>query len=118
MKISVIGTGYVGLVVGTCFAESGNDVICVDVDRRKIGMLQKGQSPIHEPGLTDLLRKNIAEKRLVFTSDLSEAVKRSDVIILALPTPQSEDGSADLKHVLDVAEKVGGLIDGYRVIIN
>ena len=94
MKISVIGTGYVGLVVGTCFAESGNDVICVDVDPRKLKMLRRGESPIYEPGLSELLRKNLQEKRLTFTADLALAVRKTEIIFLALPTPQSEDGSA------------------------
>ena len=118
MKLSVIGTGYVGLVVGTCFAESGNDVICVDVDERKLKVLRKGESPIFEPGLTDLLKKNLEEKRLSFTSDLGEAIHKSDVIFLALPTPQSEDGSADLKHVMDASKKIGKLMNGYKVIVN
>ena len=118
MKLSVIGTGYVGLVVGTCFAESGNDVICVDIDIRKIKMLRKGESPIYEPGLSDLLRKNIAEDRLSFTADLESSVKKSDIIFLALPTPQSEDGSADLQHVLEVARKIGKCMNGYKVIVN
>ena len=118
MKLSVIGTGYVGLVVGTCFAEGGNDVTCVDNDERKIDMLRKGESPIYEPGLTDLLRKNIAEERLTFTLDLDEAVKKSEVIFLALPTPQAEDGSADLQHVLSVARKLGKAMNGYKVVVN
>lgn len=118
MKISVIGTGYVGLVVGTCFAETGNDVICVDIDERKLALLSKGESPIYEPGLTDLLRKNIEEQRLTFTSDLALAVNRSLIIFLALPTPQSEDGSADLQHVLRVAEQIGKCLNGYKVVVN
>lgn len=118
MKLSVIGTGYVGLVVGTCFAESGNDVICVDIDRRKLRLLRRGKSPIYEPGLSELLKKNIQEKRLTFTSDLETAVRKSEVIFLALPTPQSEDGSADLKHVLGVARSIGGFMNGYKVIVN
>jgi UDPglucose 6-dehydrogenase len=118
VKISVIGTGYVGLVVGTCFAESGNDVICVDIDQRKVDMLRKGESPIFEPGLTDLLKKNIAEERLSFTTDLSQAVQKSLIIFLALPTPQSEDGSADLQHVLAVAKEIAVLMKGYKVIVN
>ncbi len=118
MKISVIGTGYVGLVVGTCFAESGNDVICVDIDERKLSLLRKGESPIFEPGLTDLLKKNIHEKRLSFTSDLREAVQKSEIIFLALPTPQSEDGSADLQHVLAVASRIGKFMNGYKVVVN
>jgi UDPglucose 6-dehydrogenase len=118
MKLSVIGTGYVGLVVGTCFAESGNDVICVDVDEVKLKTLRKGESPIYEPGLTEFLKKNIAEKRLTFTSDLDAAVKKSEVIFLALPTPQAEDGSADLQHVLEVSKKIGRIMNGYKVIVN
>jgi UDPglucose 6-dehydrogenase len=118
VKISVIGTGYVGLVVGTCFAESGNDVICVDIDERKIEKLRNGESPIFEPGLTDLLKKNIAEERLTFTTDLSHAVTKSLIIFLALPTPQSEDGSADLQHVLSASRDIGRLMNGYKVIVN
>ena len=118
MKISVIGTGYVGLVVGTCFAESGNDVVCVDIDERKLNLLRKGESPIYEPGLTDLLKKNIHEKRLFFTADIKEAVQKSEIIFLALPTPQSEDGSADLQHVLAVAKEIGRHMNGYKVIVN
>ncbi|HUI66572.1 MAG TPA: UDP-glucose/GDP-mannose dehydrogenase family protein [Bacteroidota bacterium] len=118
MKISVIGTGYVGLVVGTCFAESGNDVICVDNDERKLRMLKKGESPIFEPGLTDLLKKNISDERIVFTDNLEKAVKSTDIIFLALPTPQSEDGSADLQHVLAVAKQIGKAMNGYKVIVN
>lgn len=118
MKISVIGTGYVGLVVGTCFAESGNDVICVDIDENKLAILKRGDSPIYEPGLTDLLKKNIQEGRLTFTSDLKHAVQHTDIIFLALPTPQSEDGSADLQHVLAVAKQIGTYMNGYKVIVN
>ena len=118
MKIGVIGTGYVGLVVGTCFAETGNAVICVDIDEKKIRMLKKGKSPIYEPGLDQLLTKNIREKRIVFTTDLRKAVEQSEVLFLALPTPPSEDGSADLRHVLSVAEKIGRYINGYKVIVN
>ena len=118
MKLSVIGTGYVGLVVGTCFAESGNDVICVDIDENKLKVLAKGESPIYEPGLSDLLRKNLAEQRLSFTSDLKKAVETAEIIFLALPTPQSEDGSADLQHVLAVSEKIGKFLNGYKVIVN
>lgn len=118
MKLSIIGSGYVGLVAGTCFAESGNDVICVDKDLNKIKMLKKGKTPIYEPGLEELLKKNMKEKRLRFTNDLEFAVKNSDIIFLALPTPQSEDGSADLKHVLEVAEQVGKYMNGYKIIVN
>ena len=118
MKVSVVGTGYVGLVVGTCFAESGNDVICVDNDERKLRMLKKGESPIFEPGLADLLKKNIADKRIIFTDSLEKAVRGTDIIFLALPTPQSEDGSADLQHVLTTAKLIGRFMNGYKVIVN
>lgn len=118
MKIGVIGTGYVGLVVGTCLAESGNDVICVDIDKKKVQMLQRGKSPIYEPGLEELLKKNIQEKRLTFTTDLEDTVRKTEVIFLALPTPQSEDGSADLSHVLAVARQIAKCINGYKVIVN
>lgn len=118
MKIGVVGTGYVGLVAGTCFAESGNDVICVDIDKKKVQMLQHGKSPIYEPGLEELLKKNIQEKRLLFTTDLEKAVRDTDVVFLALPTPQSEDGSADLSRVLTVAKQMAKYIDRYKVIVN
>ena len=118
MKLSVVGTGYVGLVVGTCFAESGNDVICVDNDERKLRMLKKGESPIFEPGLADLLKKNIADQRIVFTDSLEKATRGSEIIFLALPTPQSEDGSADLQHVLNAAKLIGKYMNGYKVIVN
>jgi UDPglucose 6-dehydrogenase len=117
VKLSVIGTGYVGLVVGTCLAETGNDVICVDVDEGKLKMLREGITPIFEPGLTDLLQKNLREQRLRFTSDLPLAVRHSEVIFLALPTPPTEDGSADLQHVLQVAEGIGRAMDGYKVVV-
>jgi UDPglucose 6-dehydrogenase len=118
LKLSVVGTGYVGLVVGTCFAESGNDVICVDNDERKLRMLKKGESPIFEPGLADLLKKNIADQRIVFTDSLEKAVRGTDIIFLALPTPQSEDGSADLQHVLAAAKQIGKFMNSYKVIVN
>ncbi|TAK63262.1 MAG: UDP-glucose/GDP-mannose dehydrogenase family protein [Bacteroidetes bacterium] len=118
MKISVIGTGYVGLVAGTCLAESGNDVICVDIDVKKVRRLQKGKSTIFELGLEEYLKKNVSEKRLTFTTSIADAVKKTDVIFLALPTPQSEDGSADLKHVLEAAKEIGRHINGYKVIVD
>ncbi len=117
MKISVIGTGYVGLVVGTCFAETGNDVICVDIDDAKVNMLRKGKTPIYEPGLEELLKKNIHEKRLSFTTDIAKAIKQTEVIFLSLPTPPAEDGSADLRHVLDVAKVIAKNMNGYKVIV-
>ncbi len=118
MRIAVIGTGYVGLVVGTCFAETGNNVDCVDIDQGKIRLLKRGKSPIYEPGLEQMLLKNIREKRIFFTSDIRKAVEANEVLFLALPTPPSEDGSADLRHVLAVAEQIGRYINGYKVIVN
>lgn len=118
MKISVIGTGYVGLVVGTCFAETGNDVICADIDERKIKMLRKAKSPIYEPGLEELIKKNIHEKRIIFTTNINQTIKTTDVIFLALPTPPMEDGSADLQHVLAVSKQIGRSMNGYKVIVN
>src|SRR5688500_4374753 len=103
MKIAVVGTGYVGLVLGACMAESGNDVTCVDKDAAKLAMLRRGKIPIYEPGLEELVKRNKTEGRLVFTSDLSKAVKAAEVVFIAVGTPQGEDGSADLRHVMGVA---------------
>jgi UDPglucose 6-dehydrogenase len=118
MKISVIGTGYVGLVTGTCFAETGNHVTCIDIDNQKIESLKKGRITIYEPGLDVLFERNIREKRLGFSTDLEEGIKGAKVIFLALPTPPDEDGSADLKYVLQVASKLGSLLKDYTVIVN
>src|SRR4028119_1045705 len=107
MKLAVIGTGYVGLVAGVCFAESGNDVICVDVDQSKVERLSQGELTIYEPGLDRLFHRNREEERLVFTSDLAEAVHASEIIFLALPTPQGEGGEADLSYVLKASESIG-----------
>ncbi len=117
MKLCVIGTGYVGLVAGTCFAESGNDVICVDIDAEKIERLNRGEVPIYEPGLEELIRRNVAEGRLFFTTDLAEAVRRSLLCFIAVGTPQSDDGSADLGAVIRVAAEIAEAMDGYRVIV-
>jgi UDPglucose 6-dehydrogenase len=117
MKLAVIGTGYVGLVAGVCFAESGNDVICVDVDESKVERLRAGESTIFEPGLETLFERNRREERLLFTSDLAEAVEPADIIFLALPTPPGEDGSADLSYVLQAAEDIGRLMDSYKIIV-
>ncbi len=117
MKIAVIGTGYVGLVTGTCFAESGNDVICVDNNQEKLAKLKAGIVPIYEPGLETLFDRNISEERLTFTDNLAEAVDFAEVIFLALPTPPQEDGSADLKYVLGVSHEIGKLIKEYKVIV-
>jgi UDPglucose 6-dehydrogenase len=118
MKIAVVGTGYVGLVTGTCFAETGNHVICVDIDQEKLKKLRNGIVTIYEPGLEVLFTRNIQEKRLEFTDSLAYAVEKSDIIFLALPTPPMEDGSADLQYVLNVASEIGGIIKKYKVIVN
>ena len=118
MKIGVVGTGYVGLVVGACLAENGNTVVCVDKDAAKIEALKRGVVPIYEPGLAELITRNAAEERLRFTTDLPEAVRASDIIFVAVGTPQDEDGSADMTHVLAVAEAIGRAMDGYKVIVN
>jgi UDPglucose 6-dehydrogenase len=120
MKIAVVGTGYVGLVTGTCFAETGNHVICVDIDKNKIDKLSSGQITIYEPGLEKLFLRNQKEGRLNFTTNLAEGIKDAAIIFLALPTPPGEDGSADLKYILGVANDLGKLIDAndYKVIID
>lgn len=118
MKITVVGTGYVGLVTGTCFAETGNDVICVDIDEKKVNKLSKGEITIYEPGLNKLFLRNLKEDRLKFTTDLTEAIKEAEIIFLALPTPPGADGSADLRFVLGVAEQLGNLLQDYKVIID
>jgi len=118
MNIAVVGTGYVGSVTGSCFAETGNHVVCVDVDKKKVEMLQQGIPPIYEPGLEDLLKRNIDAGRLSFTTNLQDAVKDAEIIFLALPTPPGEDGSADLKYVLQVANDLGDIITDYKVIVN
>ena len=118
MKLAVVGTGYVGLVAGACFAESGNDVMCVDTNDAKIRMLRRGKMPIYEPGLEELVRRNITEKRLAFTTTLAKAVRDAQVIFIAVGTPQGEDGSADLKYVLQVARDVARTMNGYKVIVD
>lgn len=118
MKIAVIGTGYVGLVTGTCFAESGNIVTCVDIDEKKVNMMKNKQIPIYEPGLETLFERNIDQEKLFFTTDIAEGIKGAEVIFLALPTPPGADGSADLQFVLDVAGKLGTLLNEYAVIVN
>lgn len=118
MKIAVIGTGYVGLVTGTCFSETGNEVVCVDIDEAKVNKLINGEITIYEPGLEKIFLRNIKEKRLSFTTDLQFAIDSAEVIFLALPTPPGEDGSADLKYILGVASQLGKIIHGYKVIVN
>lgn len=117
MKLAVIGTGYVGLVAGVCFAESGNDVMCVDVDASKVERLQGGEITIYEPGLERLFERNLQEERLCFTTDLAAAVRESDIIFLALPTPPGEDGSADLSYVLHASEDIGRAMGGYTLVV-
>jgi UDPglucose 6-dehydrogenase len=117
MRLTIFGSGYVGLVTGACLAEVGNNVLCVDVDERKVEMLKRGESPIYEPGLDELLRKNLAAGRLSFTTDAVEGVKHGLFQFIAVGTPPDEDGSADLKYVLAVAETIGKHIDEYRVVV-
>ena len=118
MKISVIGTGYVGLVTGTCLAESGNQVICMDIDEAKIDLLNEGKVPIYEPGLDELIKRNTSHARLTFTTDMRSAVRNADIIFIAVGTPPGEDGSADLKYVLGAAREIGKFMNGYKVVVN
>lgn len=118
MELAVVGSGYVGLVAGACFAETGNTVICVDVDERKIEGLRRGQIPIYEPGLEDLVTRNVKEGRLSFTTSLKDAVQRAGVIFIAVGTPQDEDGSADLTHVVAVARDIGRTMNGYKIVVD
>lgn len=118
MKIAVVGTGYVGLVTGTCFAERGNDVTCVDIDKDKVARMQAGQIPIYEPDLENMFTKNIAAKKLFFTDSLAQGIKDAEVIFLALPTPPEEDGSADLSYILKAAADIAPLINNYVVIVD
>ena len=118
MKLSVIGSGYVGLVAGTCFADSGNHVICVDIDKEKVNRLQSGDPVIYEPGLSSLMERNIREKRLSFTAEIQLAVEQSEVIFIAVGTPPGEDGSADLNYVLSAASSIGKYLNNYKVIVN
>ena len=118
MKIAVVGTGYVGLVTGTCFSETGNHVVCIDIDTEKVNKLQRGIIPIYEPGLETLFERNIRQGRLSFTTSLKEGIEGVEIIFLALPTPPGEDGSADLKYILGVADDLGPLLKDYTVIID
>lgn len=118
MKIAVVGTGYVGLVSGTCFAETGNEVVCVDIDANKVARMQKGEVPIYEPGLELLFERNTRQGRLTFTTDLAAAVEPAEIILLALPTPPGEDGSADLSYILGVADQLGQMITSYKIIVD
>ena len=118
MRIAVIGTGYVGLVAGTCFAESGNNVTCVDIDEKKVQRLRDGEVPIYEPGLEELLKRNVADGRLKFTTSYDEAIPGAEVVFIAVGTPPDEDGSADLKHVLAAARSIGKAMNGYTVVVD
>ncbi len=118
MKIAVVGTGYVGLVSGTCFAETGNHVTCIDIDANKVNKLANGEITIYEPGLEKIFLRNLKEHRLSFTTDLKKGVEDAQIIFLALPTPPGEDGSADLKYVLGVASDLGKILTGYKVIVD
>jgi UDPglucose 6-dehydrogenase len=118
LNIGVVGTGYVGLVVGACLAETGNSVRCVDSDEDKIGALRHGRIPIYEPGLEEIVLRNVDEERLRFTSELAEAVRESEVIFIAVGTPPDEDGSADLRHVLEVAREIGRAMNGPKIVVN
>jgi UDPglucose 6-dehydrogenase len=117
-KITVVGTGYVGLVTGTCFAETGNQVLCVDIDQKKVERMQNGEVPIYEPHLDVIFERNIKAERLKFTTSLEEGVNHGEIIFLALPTPPGEDGSADLSYILGVAKQLGKLIQDYKVIVD
>ena len=118
MKLCIIGAGYVGLVTGTCFAEMGNDVICVEEDSEKLSLLRQGEVPIYEPGVKELILRNSQEGRLTFTQNLKEAVSESLICFICVGTPEDKDGSADLSYVLRVASQIGGIIDGYKIIID
>jgi UDPglucose 6-dehydrogenase len=118
MRIAMIGSGYVGLVSGACFADAGNRVLCVDIDARKIESLQRGEVPIHEPGLTALIERNTRAGRLRFTTDAAAGIAHGEVILIAVGTPPDEDGSADLRHVLAVARTIGEHLDGYRIVVD
>lgn len=118
MKIAMFGTGYVGLVTGTCFADMGNDVVCVDIDEKKIAMLKEGRMPIYEPGLSDMVKRNFAEKRMSFTTDAKKAIQDSDIIFIAVGTPQADNGEADLSQVRAVAKEIGRHINGYKVVVD
>jgi UDPglucose 6-dehydrogenase len=118
MKITVVGIGYVGLVTGTCFAETGASVTCVDNDIRKVEMLRNGETPIYEPGLELMISRNVEKQRLSFSLSIAEAVRESEIVFIAVGTPPGEDGSADLSHVLAVASEIGKAIDKYTVVVN
>src|SRR5437867_8956327 len=117
MNIGIIGTGYVGLVAGACFAESGNDVVCVDIDAAKVERLRQGIIPIYEPGLSDLIERNVREERLAFTNDIEAAIRKSFILFIAVGTPTTSSGAADLRAVYQVAKDIGRLMDRYKLIV-
>src|SRR5437867_3128935 len=118
MRIGIIGTGYVGLVTGVCFAENGNNVVCMDIDARKIARLKKGDPVIYEPQVEELLEKNLDEGRISFTTNLKHTAESSQIIFLCLPTPSNKDGSANISSVIKVTEKLSGFINEYKVIVS
>ena len=118
MKVCVIGSGYVGLVAGACFAEYGNDIICVDIDEKKINNLKNGIIPIYEPGLSEMVSHNVRRKRLEFTTSLKDGVEKSDIIFIAVGTPTGAEGEADLSMVLSVAKEIGRAMNGYKIIVD
>src|SRR5690625_890803 len=118
MKVTIFGSGYVGLVTGTCLAEVGNEVLCVDINEQKIAMLKQGKIPIYEPGLEDLVRKNVEGRRLNFTTDIIQGIAHGLFQFIAVGTPPDEDGSADLQYVLRVARSIGYYMEDYRIVVN
>ncbi|MBF8254093.1 MAG: UDP-glucose dehydrogenase, partial [Deltaproteobacteria bacterium] len=117
MNIAVIGTGYVGLVAGTCFAENGNDVVCVDIDEKKIATLNQGKVPIYEPGLEEMIRRNVADRRLSFTTDITPAVRKSEIIFIAVGTPQGRNGRANLEYLRATAKSIAKAMNGRKIIV-
>ena len=118
MKITIIGTGYVGLITGVCLADFGNNVICVDNDEEKIGILNSGQLPIYEPGLKEIIERNRDYKRIEFTTNIKYAVSQSEVIFITVGTPEKEDGDVDLKYVFEVAKDIASYMNGYKIIVD
>lgn len=118
MKVTVVGSGYVGLVAGTCFADTGNEVICADIDQEKVDLLNSGGVPIYEPGLEEMITRNVEQDRLIFTTDMKSSIQNSDIIFIAVGTPPDEDGSADLKYVLAVAAEIGKYMNGFKVVVD
>ncbi|MEK6621618.1 MAG: 2-dehydropantoate 2-reductase N-terminal domain-containing protein, partial [Planctomycetota bacterium] len=118
MKICCIGCGYVGLVAGTCLSDMGNDVICIDVDKRKVDGLKKGVLPIYEPGLKEMVDRNAREKRLTFSADIREGIQNAEVIFIGVGTPPDENNCADISAIVSVAESIGKYMNGYKVIVN